>query len=127
MTTHTSMRKGHRTVCALCQTLCQRHGPILGLRWRVDDYPRMGGDRTTICYSETWQFKLKLDELIRSASGAHNALLNLEELTRNELNGFLKIDRRLADEGGKRVREGSRDTGTPEVSSTQTSTTRRRT
>lgn len=47
----------------------------------------------------------------------------IEELTRNELNGFFKIDRRLADEGGKRVREGSRDTSTPEVSGTKTSRT----
>ena len=64
-----------------------------------------------------------LDELIRSTRGAHNALLDFEELTRNELNGFLKIDLRLADEGRKRVREGSRDTGTTEVSGTQTSRT----
>ena len=67
--------------------------------------------------------ELKLDELIRSSSRAHNALLDLEMLTQDELNGFFKIDRRLVDEGRKRVREGSRDTGTPEVSGTKTSRT----
>ena len=64
--------------------------------------------------------QLKLDELIRATSGAHNALLDLEELTQHELNGFLKMYRHLADEGRKRVREGSRDTGTPEVSGSKT-------
>jgi hypothetical protein len=56
---------------------------------------------TTIEYSDTWQLQLKLDELIRSTSRAHNALLDLVELTQNEVNGFLKIHRHLADEGGK--------------------------
>ena len=67
--------------------------------------------------------ELKLDELIRSSSRAHNALLDLEMLTQDELNEFFKIDRRLVDEGRKRVREGSRDMGTPEVSGTKTSRT----
>jgi hypothetical protein len=61
--------------------------------------------------------------LSRATSAAHNALLDLEELTQNELNGFLKMYRHLADEGRKRVREGSRDTDTPEVSGTKTSRT----
>ena len=39
--------------------------------------------------------QLKLDELIRSTRGAHNALLDLEELTQEELNGFLKTYKRL--------------------------------
>jgi low affinity Fe/Cu permease len=59
--------------------------------------------------------QLKLDELIRSTRGAHNALLDLEELTQEELNGFLKTYKRLADEGRNRVRRGSKDTDTPEV------------
>ena len=64
--------------------------------------------------------QLKLDELIRSTRGAHNALLDLEELTQEELNGFLKTYQRLADEGRKRVRQGWKDTGTPELSAGET-------
>lgn len=59
--------------------------------------------------------QVKLDELIRSTRGAHNALLDLEELTQEELNQFLQTYQRLAHEGRKRVRQGWKDTGTPEV------------
>ena len=59
--------------------------------------------------------QLKLDELIRATRGAHNALLDLEELTQEELNGFLKTYQHLARQGRKRVGEGWKDTGTPEV------------
>lgn len=59
--------------------------------------------------------QLKLDELIRSTRGAHNALLDLEEWTQEELNAFLKTYKGLADEGRKRVRQGWKDTDTPEV------------
>ena len=65
--------------------------------------------------------QLKLDELIRATRGAHNALLDLEELTQEELSGFLKTYQQLAHEGRKRVREGWQDTDTPEVSGRQTS------
>jgi low affinity Fe/Cu permease len=60
--------------------------------------------------------QLKLDELIRSTRGAHNALLDLEELTQAELTEFLETYQKLAQEGRKRVRQGWKDTGTPEVS-----------
>ena len=60
--------------------------------------------------------QLKLDELIRATRGAHNALLDLEELTQQELAGFLKTYQHLAEEGRQRVRQGWKDTGTPEVS-----------
>ena len=60
--------------------------------------------------------QLKLDELIRATRGAHNALLDLEELTQEELNTFLKTYQQLADQGRKQVRQGWKDTGTPEVS-----------
>jgi low affinity Fe/Cu permease len=62
--------------------------------------------------------QLKLDELIRATRGAHNALLDLEELTQEELEGFLQTYQRLADQGRQRVRAGWQDTGTPEISQT---------
>ena len=62
--------------------------------------------------------QLKLDELIRSTRGAHNALLDLEELTQEELNNFLKTYQKLAREGRKQVTEGWKDTGTPEIRKT---------
>ena len=67
--------------------------------------------------------QLKLDELIRATRGAHNALLDLEELTQEELNEFLRTYQRLADAGRQRVRQGWRDTGTPDVSSGKPSRT----
>jgi low affinity Fe/Cu permease len=65
--------------------------------------------------------QVKLDELIRSTRGAHNALLDLEELTQEELDEFLKTYQHLADEGRKRVRLGWKDTGTPDISTQNTS------
>ncbi|HSC56058.1 MAG TPA: low affinity iron permease family protein [Nitrospira sp.] len=61
--------------------------------------------------------QLKLDELIRATRGAHNALLDLEELTQDELNAFLQTYQELAQQGRTRVRQGWKDTDTPDVSS----------
>jgi low affinity Fe/Cu permease len=62
--------------------------------------------------------QVKLDELLRSTKGAHNALLDLEELTQAELDEFAKNYRALAHEARKRVREGLQDIGTPDVRKT---------
>jgi low affinity Fe/Cu permease len=59
--------------------------------------------------------QVKLDELLRSTRGAHNALLDLEELTQGELDEFVKNYRSLAQEARKRVRQGLQDIGTPDV------------
>ena len=59
--------------------------------------------------------QVKLDELLRSTKGAHNALLDLEELTQDELDEFVKNYRLLAQESRKRVRQGLQDIGTPDV------------
>ena len=59
--------------------------------------------------------QVKLDELLRSTRGAHNALLDLEELTQAELDEFVKNYRLLAHEARNRVRQGLQDIGTPEV------------
>jgi low affinity Fe/Cu permease len=59
--------------------------------------------------------QVKLDELLRSTQGAHNELLDLEELTQAELDEFIKNYRLLAAEARKRVRQGLQDVGTPDV------------
>jgi len=59
--------------------------------------------------------QLKVDELIRSTKGAHTALLDLEELTEEDLNRFRLLYEKLAQAGRKKVRQGMRDTGTPEL------------
>jgi low affinity Fe/Cu permease len=59
--------------------------------------------------------QVKLDELLRSTRGAHNALLDLEELTQAELDEFAKSYRLLAQEARKRVRQGLQDIGTPDI------------
>ena len=59
--------------------------------------------------------QLKLDELIRSVSGAHNALLDLEELEEADLERFRVRYEELARRAREALRRGELDTGTPEV------------
>lgn len=58
---------------------------------------------------------LKLDELIRAVEGAHNALLDLEELTQEDLDRVKERYEALAQEARESLRAGRRDTGRPEV------------
>jgi low affinity Fe/Cu permease len=57
---------------------------------------------------------IKLDELIRATQGAHNALLDLEELTQEELDDFRQRYLALAEGAREQRARGERDTGTPE-------------
>jgi low affinity Fe/Cu permease len=57
---------------------------------------------------------IKLDELIRSIEGAHNELLNLEELDQRELDGIRAEYLKLAQEARKKLQANR--SGTPEVS-----------
>jgi low affinity Fe/Cu permease len=59
---------------------------------------------------------LKLDELIRAISGAHNALLDLEELTEGDLERLRARYEELARRAREDLRLGVADTGTPDVS-----------
>ena len=63
---------------------------------------------------DTAAMQVKLDELIRSMDGAHNALLNLEELDEEELVQFRKRYSILAEEARKEMDKGLPDTGIPE-------------
>ena len=60
--------------------------------------------------------QLKLDELLRATRTAHNALLDLEELSEEELTEIKRHFGTLAQEARKRLRAGQSDFGCPEVS-----------
>jgi low affinity Fe/Cu permease len=57
--------------------------------------------------------QVKLDELIRALKGAHNALLDLEELEEEELDRIRAHYERLAEQARAGLRRGLRDTGVP--------------
>ena len=59
--------------------------------------------------------QVKLDELIRCTSGAHNALLNLEELEEKELTNICAEYKKIAEQARDAIRHGKSDTGTPRV------------
>ena len=57
--------------------------------------------------------QIKLDELIRAVKGAHNALLDLEELEDEELDRMRAYYERIAERARGHLRAGIRDTGAP--------------
>jgi len=59
--------------------------------------------------------QVKLDEIIRTTEGAHNALLDLEELEEHELNRILATYSRLAKKARENLQRGIDDTGRPAV------------
>ena len=63
---------------------------------------------------DTAAIQIKLDELIRSTQGAHNALLDLEELEENVLDRFRSKYEELAASAREELGRGAVDTGTPE-------------
>lgn len=64
---------------------------------------------------DTEAIQIKLDELIRVTSGAHNALLDLEELEEDELDAFRAKYEALAAMAREALSKGSRDTDTPDL------------
>jgi low affinity Fe/Cu permease len=63
---------------------------------------------------DTEAIQVKLDELIRATKGAHNALLDLEELEEEALHSFRSRYQALAASARSELGRGSQDTGTPE-------------
>jgi low affinity Fe/Cu permease len=59
--------------------------------------------------------QIKLDELIRAVEGAHNGLLDLEELSEAELEAFRKKYLALAEEARAEIRTVRSYTGSPEI------------
>jgi low affinity Fe/Cu permease len=64
---------------------------------------------------ESAAIQLKLDELIRAMQGAHNALLDLEELTEEELEQIRARYGTLAEDARAAMASGGADTDTPDV------------
>lgn len=64
---------------------------------------------------ESEAMQLKLDELIRAINGAHNAMLDLEDLTEEDLNKIRSHYESLARQSREDLKQGLKDTGTIEV------------
>ncbi len=64
---------------------------------------------------DTAAIQIKLDELIRVTKGAHNALLDLEELEEDALESFRQRYQALASSARKDLDLGTQDTGTPDA------------
>jgi low affinity Fe/Cu permease len=59
--------------------------------------------------------QLKLDELIRAVKGAHNAMLDLEELNEEELDAIRAKYEALAAAAREKLRHGERDDDSPDL------------
>ena len=66
-------------------------------------------------YRDAEAVQVKLGELLRATAGVHNALLDLEELEKRELDQMLAGYVRLAESARADLRRGQRDDGVPEV------------
>jgi len=66
-------------------------------------------------YRDSEAIQIKLDELIRAMEGAHNALLELEELGEKDLDRIRAEYRKLAEKARKDLKKGKGDTGVPDV------------
>jgi low affinity Fe/Cu permease len=64
---------------------------------------------------DTQAIQIKLDELIRATHGAHNALLDLEELESGELERLRNRYEALALEARRALRAGEGDIDSPEA------------
>ena len=63
---------------------------------------------------DTEAIQIKLDELIRATRGAHNALLDLEELEETTLDAFRVKYQAMAAAARQELGQGLPDTGTPD-------------
>jgi low affinity Fe/Cu permease len=64
---------------------------------------------------DTAAIQIKLDELIRATQGAHNAILDLEQLDDAQLENYLKRYEHLAAAAREKLRTGRIDTDAPEI------------
>jgi low affinity Fe/Cu permease len=59
--------------------------------------------------------QIKLDELIRATRGAHNALLDLEELEDDHLESLRRSYEELAAQARNQIESGEAEIGTPQI------------
>ena len=64
---------------------------------------------------DTEAMQIKLDELIRATQGAHNALLDLEELEEQQLDRYRRRYEALAASARDKLKRGELDTDSPEI------------
>jgi low affinity Fe/Cu permease len=64
---------------------------------------------------DTAAIQLKLDELIRATQGAHNALLDLEEIEDEQFESYRRSYERLAAAAREKLDKGELDTDSPEI------------
>jgi len=64
---------------------------------------------------DTQALQIKLDELIRAVAGGHNALLDLEDLSEEELEEHRRGYAKLARTAREKLRRGESDEGCPPV------------
>ena len=64
---------------------------------------------------DTEAMQIKLDEIIRATRGAHNELLDLEELEAAELDAFRARYQKLAADARRALEEEGSDTESPEA------------
>jgi low affinity Fe/Cu permease len=64
---------------------------------------------------DTSAIQLKLDELIRATQGAHNALLDLEEIDDEQFERYWRSYKRLAAAARAKLEKGELDTDSPEI------------
>jgi low affinity Fe/Cu permease len=64
---------------------------------------------------DTEAMQIKLDELIRATQGAHNALLDLEELEEQQLDRYRRRYEALAARARAKLKSGELDTDSPEI------------
>ena len=64
---------------------------------------------------DTAAIQLKLDELIRATQGAHNALLDLEEIDEEQFERYRRSYEKLAARARQKLKKGELDTDSPEI------------
>src|SRR5438046_3033847 len=126
-TTSVSMALGHAWVFVAALAILviwALSGPLLGFS---DTWQLIVNTTTTIITflmvfiiqntqnRDTAAIQIKLDELIRATQGAHNAILDLEELDEEQLHEYLRRYEELAAAARERLAKGQLDTDAPDI------------